>query len=187
MTGSLTTALAYRLQQNKVKPYQDSPFAVPKISSVSQRRFPNDIKAEQIFVRVTDQFSQESKDRGDDFLLATQIAQELEGLLLGSTNFALRQETAAFVFDIRVGAASTGSTRRSGSLVRLGVDFSIYDQTFPEQPVLKHGKVVYVRPHHRGMGRKSGEKSMRSILPVVARQLVSEVPIDATFAYTGLA
>ncbi|CAB9506190.1 expressed unknown protein [Seminavis robusta] len=182
---------------SKVRRSSSTKFATPTVTSTIQRPLPRELKAEDIHVRVTDQFSRESKERGDDFLLAHKIAESLEDLIYSSTTFNCRKDTAKVVFDIQVTAASTGSRwsrswKGEVGFVRLGLDFSVCDQTGPNDTILKHGKVAYISPLKESRfkqmrGRESGEKSLLSVLPVVSRQLVSELEIDTTYTSKVLA
>lgn len=172
-------------------------FETPTISSTSQRPMPRNLIAEYVYVRVTDNLDQESRKRGEDFLLASRIAQELKGHLMSFASFAETEQSAKLVFVVEVTAVSSGNRwdrywKGETGFVRLGLSFSIHDQTMESHPILRHGKVVYVNPLkdatiRRRCSKGSGEKSLLSVLPMVSRQLINEVIPDSTYASSELA
>lgn len=172
-------------------------FATPTLSSTSQKPMPRNLVSEDVYISVTDNLDQQSRKRGEDFLLASRIAQELKGHLMSFATFAETEQSAKVVFAIEVTAASSGNRwdrywKGDTGFVRLGLSFSIHDQTMGSHPILKHGKVVYVNPLkdatiRRRCSKGSGEKSLLSVLPVVSRQLINEVIVDSTYASSELA
>lgn len=181
-----------RRRSNKIAATDNDLMAVPMVTSVVKKALPRNLQAKDINVKVTDHLDPASRERGDDFLLATRIAQDLEGHLYSLAGFTPLKEEATLVLDIVVTSAAVGDRNNRWNrccdtgLVRLALSFSIHDETKADCPILKHGKVVYVEEasFQKRCKKQTGEGSMLSVLPAISRQLVNQVlPAASTSSF----
>lgn len=172
----------------------DIDFTKPKISSSPWKDLqePRNLKADQISCLLTVRLDPVSIERGDKEELANEIADTIRELLK-QRNFleATEEESnARFLCRMELTAANKGSRwnrywKVDGGFVRVGLQFSLIDQTETPSEIVKRGNIAYVNNMKDGSRKeRSGKGSGRKAILLGLEEMVALLHDDIVTSKT---